>query len=307
MLIAMCPVRIIMTCVLFSAGLGDGKWPRFNSVRFRLVFSCCSTCLLRYHSYDAFSHPQIVSDPSFHPFVMFLALFLAVCCRLAVILVHKARPDGSSTVGKITLATRSRTPKCIRSFVSSIRNASCLVFGRLSLLFCYFGPQGSSGRDRPRPVGKSLLRRVSGPPKCIRSFVTSVRNASCVVSGRLSSLGCHFGPQGSSGRIVHGRLDVFAAISLTTRFRTPKMHPILRYVHTSCFMCCSWPFVVAWLPFWSSRSVRTDRPRSAIKAPNDVVLETNTLTALSKEVYEVKEGLERAPLMSESETVGRYD
>jgi hypothetical protein len=47
----------------------------------------------------------------------------------------------------------------------------------------------------------SLIRRVHGPPKCIRSFVSSVR----YVSGCLLSLGCRFGPQDSSGRIVHGR------------------------------------------------------------------------------------------------------
>jgi hypothetical protein len=156
MLIAMCPVRLMMTFVLFSAGLGDGKWPRFKSTIFRLVFSCCSTCLLQYHSYDTSTDPQNASDPSFHPYVMFLALVLAVCRRLAVILVRKIRPDGSSTIG----------------------NSCC---------------------------GVKSIRRVHGPPKCIRSFVSSIIDVSYSVSVCLLSFGCHFGPQGSSGRIVHGR------------------------------------------------------------------------------------------------------
>jgi hypothetical protein len=43
--------------------------------------------------------PQNASDPSFYPYILFLVLFLAVCRRMAVILVRKVRPDGSSTVG----------------------------------------------------------------------------------------------------------------------------------------------------------------------------------------------------------------
>jgi hypothetical protein len=47
-------------------------------------------------------------------------------------------------------------------------------------------------------------------------------------SGRLSSLGCHFGPKGSSGRIVHGRQLVLRQ----------EKHPILRYVHAGFFAGC---------------------------------------------------------------------
>jgi hypothetical protein len=173
MLIAMCPVRIMVTCVLFSAGSGDGKRPRFNSTIFASFFRAAPPCLLQYHSYDAFTDPQNASDPSFYPYVMFIVLFLAVCRRLAVILVRKVRQDGSSTVG----------------------NSCC---------------------------GVKSIRRVHEPPKCIRSFVSSILDVSYIVSGCLLSFGCHFGLQGSFGRIVHGRQQLV--------LRREK-HPILRYVH----------------------------------------------------------------------------
>jgi hypothetical protein len=202
-----------MTCVPFSAGLCDGEWPRFKSTIFASFFrvaprACCNITLttrFRIHKMHPILHfccrlaiildhkirpdgsstvgksllrrvhaPQNASDPSFHPFVMLLAFFLAICCRLAVILDRKIRPDGSSTVGK--------------------------------LLYSY---------------------------------------------------------------------DAF-----TDR----KMHPILHFIHSLCFLRCFWPFVVAWRSFWTARFVRTDRPRPAIKAP-DSSLHPNAWSAVIVRTY----------------------
>jgi hypothetical protein len=103
----------------------------------------------------------------------------------------------------------------------------------------------------------SLVRSVSGPPKCIRSFVSSMRYVYCVVSGRFRCLAVVL-----ARKVVRTDRPRSANHSYDA-FTDPKMHPILRFIHSECFLHYFWPFIVAWLSFWVARFVRTDRPRSA--------------------------------------------
>jgi hypothetical protein len=153
-------------CALFG-WFGRRQMAKIQIHDFRLVFSCCSTCLLQYRSFGAFTDPQNASDPSFRPYVMFLVFFLAACRRLAVILVRKIRPDGSSTVGNsLVLRPEKHSDPSLRPCgIASGRwlaPAHCLVLAvrrRLAvILVCKVRPDGSF------TVGKSLvLRREKHP------------------------------------------------------------------------------------------------------------------------------------------------
>jgi hypothetical protein len=108
--------------------------------------------------------------------------------------------------------------------------------------------------SKVRSDGSSTVGNSCCGVKSIRSFATSMWDCcwSLVVarpsfgSGRLSLLGCHFCPQGSFGRIVHGRQLVLRR----------EKHPILRYVHVGLLLDVGRRPPI----FWSAVIVRTKRP-----------------------------------------------
>jgi hypothetical protein len=104
--------------------------------------------------------------------------------------------------------------------------------------------------------------------------IVSCADVDCYVSGTFNDDLCAlfgwFGRRQMAKIQIHDFRLVFRVaprvccnITLSTRFRTPKMHPILHFILSLCFLHYFWPFVVAWRSFWSARFVRTDRPRSA--------------------------------------------